>query len=345
VRVHGKLASRPPPAQPRPSSYAHEPNSQEHKPGRNDRLAAPLEPRPGWSLGSRRRLEPLLSSTQELHHGTAAGHGCSVRSCRVRAARAGMAATLAASRCSQRMPWGRRVRRQPMTSSPGRSGLGGSRGRSPAAASASSCGWTVVATTVSVPSGQPRPATRTPGPRSHHPYPPGALAVHGHAAADHQVHGLQLAQRQSAARRSSPGWARPCTGACRRPGRVPGPGAGGVRVGLEHPGRRPLRERGQPGSSEWSAGEIGDPSLGAREAGHPLALKEGPHALADRPLDPANLLQLTLGGRAQRRPPVRPPTRYSMSCWDKASRVASVTRITRMSGRRRSASVNRSRAW
>jgi len=31
---------------------------------------------------------------------------------------------------------------------------------------------------------------------------PGALAVHGHAAADHQVHGLQLAQRQSAARRA-----------------------------------------------------------------------------------------------------------------------------------------------
>ena len=133
--------------------------------------------------------------------------------------------------------------------------------------------------------------------RSEKPLPltqPGALAVHGHAAADHQVHGLQFAQRQSAARHAPsrdrggaprwdveprrvdedegtlvrPGWAQPCTEACRRPGRVPGPGAGGRRGWPDHPGRPPLRERGQPGSSEWSADELGDPSLGAREAGH-----------------------------------------------------------------------------
>ena len=220
-------------------------------------------------------------------------------------------------------------------------------------------------------SSQPRPATRTPGPRSHHPYPPGG--PRGSRPRCRRPPGPRVAARPTPIRR--PARAEPVIEAARRGGtssragsrRMKGrssarlgtamyrslpsarararTGAGGVRVGLDHLGHPPLRERGQPGSSEWSAGEIGDPSLGAREAGHPLALKEGPHALADRPLDPANLLQLTLGGRAQRNPPVRPPTRYSMSCWDKASRVASVTRITRMSGRRRSESVNRSRAW
>jgi hypothetical protein len=45
-------------------------------------------------------------------------------------------------------------------------------------------------------------------------------------------------------------------------------GSWGHRGWPDHPGRPPLRERGQPGSSEWSTGEIGNPSLGAREAGH-----------------------------------------------------------------------------
>jgi hypothetical protein len=187
----------------RASSYAHEPSSQEPKLGRNDRLAAPRRtPPPDGRFGSRRRLEPLLSSTQELHHGTAAGHGCSVRSCRVRAARAGW-----------RRPWPHPGAPEdalgPSAAAAADDLLTGtirSRRKSwavSASASASSCEWTVVVTTVSVPI---RPAStkqrelqvREATTLTH----PGALAVHGHAAADHQVHGLQLAQRQSAARRA-----------------------------------------------------------------------------------------------------------------------------------------------
>jgi hypothetical protein len=62
--------------------------------------------------------------------------------------------------------------------------------------------------------------------------------------------------------------------------------------------------------------------------------------LADRLLGTACLLQLTLERRTQRGSSVRLPTRPSMSCRAKASWVASVTRITRMSGRRLSASVS-----
>jgi hypothetical protein len=71
------------------SSYAHEPSSQEPKLGRTDRLAAPGRTRPGWSLGSRRRLEPPLVLRAGIAPCTAAGHGCSVRSCRVRGGQGG----------------------------------------------------------------------------------------------------------------------------------------------------------------------------------------------------------------------------------------------------------------
>ena len=117
----------------RASSYAHEPSSQEPKLGRNDRLAAPGRT-PPWMVAW---LPPPPRAPLVIHAGTAPWH--SRRSWLQRSVlpcpggQGGMAATLAASRCSQRMPWGRRLRRQLMTSSPGRSGLGGNRGRSPAA--------------------------------------------------------------------------------------------------------------------------------------------------------------------------------------------------------------------
>ena len=143
-------------------------------------------------------------------------------------------------------------------------------------------------------SSQPRPATRTPGPRSHHPYPPGG--PRGSRPRCRRPPGPRVAARPTPIRR--PARAEPVIEAARRGGtssragsmRMKGrssarlgtamyrslpsarararTGAGGVRVGLDHLGHPPLRERGQPGSSEWSAGEIGDPSLGAREAGH-----------------------------------------------------------------------------
>ena len=187
---------------PRPSSYAHEPSSQEPKLGRNDRLAAPGRTPPRMVAWLPPPPRALLSSTQELHHGTAAGHGCSVRSCRVRAARAGWRRPWPHPGAPRGCPGGRRLRRQPMTSSPGRSGLGGSRGRSPVR----------LGKQLRVDGGghhglgadqasldQQRELQVLEATTLTHP---GALAVHGHTAADHQVHGLQLAQRQSAARRA-----------------------------------------------------------------------------------------------------------------------------------------------
>ena len=69
-----------------------------------------------------------------------------------RAARAGMAATLAASRCSQRSPCGRRVRRQGITSSPATIRSRPKSWAVSGSVSSSTCsGWTVVASTVSLP--------------------------------------------------------------------------------------------------------------------------------------------------------------------------------------------------
>jgi hypothetical protein len=59
---------------------------------------------------------PVFTHAGELGHGTATRHGLILA--RRRAARAGMAAILAASRCSHTIPGGRLVRRQVITSSP-----------------------------------------------------------------------------------------------------------------------------------------------------------------------------------------------------------------------------------
>jgi hypothetical protein len=71
ARVHGKLASRPPPAH--FQSVKLRPRAQQSRTqtgAKRSACHALGEPRPGWSLGShRRRREPLLPSTQELHHG------------------------------------------------------------------------------------------------------------------------------------------------------------------------------------------------------------------------------------------------------------------------------------
>ena len=187
---------------PRPSSYAHEPSSQEPKLGRNDRLAAPgRTPPPDGRLAPAAASSPLV-----IHAGTAPWH--SGRSWLQRSVlpcpggQGGMAATLAASRCSQRLPWGRRLRRQLMTSSPGRSGLGGSRGRSPVRLGkqlrVDGGGHHGLGADQASLDQQRELQVREATTLTH----PGALAVHGHTAADHQVHGLQLAQRQSAARRA-----------------------------------------------------------------------------------------------------------------------------------------------
>ena len=108
-----------------------------------------------------------------------------------------MAAILAASRCSQRMPCGRRLRRQLMTSS---AAMIRSRRKS-----WSVSGQRLLQDLQGVDSGghhgvgadqaglhQQRELQVGEAVALAHP---GALAVDGHAAADHQVHGSQLAQR------------------------------------------------------------------------------------------------------------------------------------------------------
>ena len=158
---------------PGPSTYADEPNSQDHKLGRIDRLARPMV-----QAASDRRSAPAAALRPPLVVSAGAAPWHSGRS-RLKGSvlpcpggQGGDGGDLGRIQVLQRMPWGRRVRRQPMTSSPGRSGRGESRGRSPAA-SASSCGWTVVATTVSVPSRPASTSNANSRSRSHLPYPPG----------------------------------------------------------------------------------------------------------------------------------------------------------------------------
>jgi hypothetical protein len=167
VRVHGKRASRPTSsaAQARQATPM-SPTVKKTNWGEPIGLPRPGNPALDGRLAPAAASSPLLPSPQGLHHGTAAGHGRSGPSCRVRAARAGMAAILAASRWSQRSPCGRRARRQLMTSSPGRSHPGGSRGRSRATAPPGpAAGGRWWRPRCRCRSGRPRPAARTPGRR------------------------------------------------------------------------------------------------------------------------------------------------------------------------------------
>jgi hypothetical protein len=215
VRVHGKRASRPTSsaAQARQATPM-SPTVKKTNWGEPIGLPRPGNPALDGRLAPAAASSPLLPSPQGLHHGTAAGHGRSGPSCRVRAARAGMAAILAASRWSQRSPFGRRARRQVMTSSPAT--ITSRRKSWPVSGNGSSrtcSGWTVVATTVSVPI---RPAsTSSANSRSEEAARRGGTSSR---AGSRRIKGVRPS-----------GGGRPCTAACRRPGLAPGPGAAGRR--------------------------------------------------------------------------------------------------------------------
>jgi hypothetical protein len=130
-----------------------------------------VEPRPGWSLGSRRRLEPSLV----IHAGIAPWHSGrswlqrSVLPCPGGQGR-GMVATLAASGTPRgsRGPSGAAAADDLLTGTiRSRRKLWAVSGSASAAAAGGQ--WWPPRSRCR--SGQPRPATRTPGPRSHLPYP------------------------------------------------------------------------------------------------------------------------------------------------------------------------------
>jgi hypothetical protein len=103
---------------------------------------------------------------------------------------------------------------------------------------------------------------------------------------------------------------------------------------------RAARHAGSEARRAAAADEVGDPPGGAREAGRPLALQKGPDALADRLLDPGHRLQAGSRRSGHGSSPRGAPIKRSMSYLGRPSRVASVTRTTRMPGRRLRASVN-----
>jgi hypothetical protein len=193
-----------------------------------------------------------------------------------------------------------------------------------------------VATTVSRPI---RPAsTSNANSRSEKPPPlahPGTLAVDGHAAADHQVHGVQLghADPPTGPRRAGDGGGpagrdlQPCRVEQDERTLVGQAGHGHVQELAVGQGSCPDRELGASGlalttpaachaaneaSRAAAAGapaKLGIRPVGAGETGHPLALQEGPDTLADRLLGPGRRLQARSGRSAHCCSPRGVPTK------------------------------------
>jgi hypothetical protein len=163
---------------PGPSTYADEPNSQDHKLGRIDRLARPMV-----QAASDRRSAPAAALRPPLVVSAGAAPWHSGRS-RLKGSvlpcpggQGGDGGDLGrVARWSQRVPGGRWVWRQVMTSSPATIR---SRRKSWAVsgrASSSTCrGGRWWPARCACRSGRPRPAGRTPGPRSRRPCRHGRL--------------------------------------------------------------------------------------------------------------------------------------------------------------------------
>jgi hypothetical protein len=179
---------------PGPSSYAAEPNSQDHKLGRIDRFARPMvqlasDGRPVPSAAPHPLVVHTRARPWEERHVTAEA----------------LCAAPGRPGRGWRRPWPRPdgprgfpaavgCGGQPLTPSPATIKSRRKSWAVSGSASASSCrGWTVVATTVCLPI---RPASTSRANSRVREASPladlGTLAVDGHAAAHHQVHGVQL---------------------------------------------------------------------------------------------------------------------------------------------------------
>src|SRR5215211_1810825 len=257
-----------------------------------------------------------LSSTRGLDHGRPFHQGVLVARPGAWAARAGMAAILAASRCSQRMPCGRRVRGQPMTSSPAT--IRSRRKSWPVSGSgpSSTCrGWTVVATTVSVPISPA--STSNANSRSEKPPPLPTRAPSRLTATLPQT--TRSTGRSSATAIRRPTCAEPLMEAARRGGTSSRPGSrrmkgrSSVRRGTAMYSSLPsARARARTGS--WGASGLLLTTRPARHAGSEArraAAAGAPAKLGIRPVAP--------GKRAARSRSRRAQTRLRIACLARAA--------------------------